>query len=245
MTVFIHIPKTGGTTLNNVVEDAFGHKAWIFSHEGLLYERVNALQPGEVPDIHYLSGHLALSTVKIVLPRISGSVPVRYVTVLREPLNRTFSFYMFLNRVKTAIPHISMMIEGKDFEYFIDAMYDHGEWQLRDAQTWLLCGERSAARAIEVIENEFCLVGVTEHYNAFYRNFRTVINPGLPETLTNYLGKVAPRGQNLALGEKPENWGECVSARTRSRLEQMNAADFTLYQYMLTKHGGLFVGTDI
>lgn len=86
--VFLHLPKTGGTTLHH-------HFSAAFSEEETCPERFSNLQlipPETLARYRYFSGHFNYEQVRM----IPG--PAYVVTVLRDPFERILSTYYFWKR---------------------------------------------------------------------------------------------------------------------------------------------------
>jgi hypothetical protein len=142
LTVFIHIPKTAGTTVIAVMRDNFPldtvkvlgnvfHSVGKVNRGGrspivLLRESGRVL----TRDIHLLGGHIPYG-VHHYLPSDS-----RYVTFLRDPIERTLSHYyrILSSHRKTPLPEFS---EEPSFE----EMATNGEYLYDNLQTRFLSGE--------------------------------------------------------------------------------------------------------
>lgn len=241
--VFVHIPKTAGRTVNEAAKGAGSpFLAMVVNTEEQLEEGLHT--HGDIERIGYIGGHFRLASAERLIFDTMGDVPCEYVSLLREPMERAYSFYLFLLRVKNAIPHVSSAIADRDFDYFLDFMYEHGDWQLRDAQCWLLCGERSSQQAIEAIERRLDLLGITEDFGRFYEALRQFSTFPFPPKAAAQDQNVAPRANSMldvGRGYKPENWRAQISASTTRKLEAMNLEDFALYDYV-QRRGGLIIG---
>lgn len=87
-TMFVHVPKTAGTSLNVLLAVAFGKR--LSPPQSTL-----ALTPHEVSGLdryEMITGHLSGSDIAQYFPQR------RLFTVLREPLSRCLSLYGFLRR---------------------------------------------------------------------------------------------------------------------------------------------------
>src|SRR5262249_170075 len=83
--VFLHHPKTGGTTLHHILMRGF-------DEDEICPERFNGLQhysAGDLARYRYFSGHFDLLSVSL----IPGEKKI--ITMLREPISRLISLYYF------------------------------------------------------------------------------------------------------------------------------------------------------
>src|SRR6476660_672917 len=154
---FVHIDKTGGTTLTSILRRSFGTrhcdirlplaKRHIDGRNH--HARVDAADLRRVERIYRglrgISGHnvKAYSDLQTVRP------DVRYITVLREPTARFRS--QFLNRARCH------SIEG--FERWADDELMHN-WQ-----TKMIAGEPNAQKAIDLLATRFGFVWFTERFD--------------------------------------------------------------------------------
>jgi hypothetical protein len=102
--IHMHIPKTGGTSLNSLVQHGFRNdevfdatvvEADIRNGLGLAtfescQQLLAAYAPGDVRSIRYVSGHLPMGLHRM-FDRSS-----KYFTVIRDPINRAISSFFFL-----------------------------------------------------------------------------------------------------------------------------------------------------
>jgi hypothetical protein len=86
--VFLHLPKTGGTTLHHHFSAAFAPHE-ICPERGPHLDRID---PQQLAAYRYFAGHFVFDQLRL----IPG--PVFIVTVLRPPIDRILSVYHFLKR---------------------------------------------------------------------------------------------------------------------------------------------------
>ncbi len=165
--IFVHLYKTGGTTLNRIIEWEYKlHR--IYSVEPTWwqwsYQKITRWSPPRLARMDVFKGHMPFGLHNL-LPR-----PARYITVLREPVERAISDYYFARRFRPHRHHraaLRMTFE----EYFLEK-HEH------NLQSRILAGPRPdsrelfpsvcnpaiLARARENLTRRFIVVGLTERF---------------------------------------------------------------------------------
>jgi len=87
---FAHIPKTGGTTLQYILAQHLGY-------DEVCPTRFQRIPPDKLKTYRMFSGHL------LYLNRKRIPEPTIRLTILRDPISRTISFFEHLRRVPSAI----------------------------------------------------------------------------------------------------------------------------------------------
>ena len=95
--IFLHVPKTAGTTLNRLIEweyDLFE----MYSIDPVFFKwsaaHLRELSPQRLRKIHVFKGHMLFGLHEI-LPQ-----PATYITVLRDPIERVLSAFYFMRSYK-------------------------------------------------------------------------------------------------------------------------------------------------
>lgn len=116
--VFLHIPRTGGTTLNAVFERFFaGRPQYHTGRPGSSHiedcARFVALPPQRRDQYAYVAGHLEMAVIK--------SIPGRpfVFTFLRDPVARLASLYAFVKRTPSHHMHAWLCKTGASLEAFV------------------------------------------------------------------------------------------------------------------------------
>jgi hypothetical protein len=95
--IFLHLPKTAGTTVNRLIEWEY-RLSEMYSIDPVLFEwsaaHLRKLPPERLKKIRMFKGHLAFGLHE-VLPQ-----PATYITVLRDPVDRVISAYYFMRSYK-------------------------------------------------------------------------------------------------------------------------------------------------
>jgi hypothetical protein len=90
---FIHIPKTAGTTFNNLIHPYLTQLPWC---PLVMFEQLTQRPYDEILQYHLFMGHFHYKILEKILP--PGFISL---TFLREPVSRTISHYRYLMRVET------------------------------------------------------------------------------------------------------------------------------------------------
>jgi hypothetical protein len=164
--IFIHLYKTGGTTLNRIIEWEYRLSRtcsveptwWRWS-----YQRITRWSPERLARMDVFKGHMPFGLHRL-LPSAAS-----YITVLREPVERAISDYYFARRFKPH-PHHRAALRLTLEEYFLQK-HEH------NFQSRILAGPNShelfpsvcdtsifeAAR--ENLARQFVVVGLTERFD--------------------------------------------------------------------------------
>lgn len=176
--IFLHHPRTAGTTLSTTIERLFPPSA-VFPGTlgvrltrrtirvlwgkrrttGQILEEFSSLSEREKGEIRYLHGHLPFG-IHTGLPR-----PGVYVTMLRDPVGRMISLYHFLKRR----PDFGFydQVKGMSLRDFVGEI---GPYAGNNAQVRRISGARLSASltpdTLEIAKSNLCehfvVVGITE-----------------------------------------------------------------------------------
>ena len=95
--IFLHLPKTAGTTLNRLIEWEYPISE-MYSIDPVLFEwsaaHLRKLSPDRLKKIRMFKGHM-LFGLHEALPQ-----PATYITVLRDPVDRVISAFYFMRSYK-------------------------------------------------------------------------------------------------------------------------------------------------
>lgn len=217
MLIFVHVPKTAGTTLQHILRRSFGPRHCY----AMVWQRLLDRDEVDIAPARLLTTE-DIKRIKIVYPNLESiaghrnlawsdlsSIPgVRFYTLLREPTVRTVSEYQ----------HI--YISNKGAEPFSDWIVKE-KWRNTQCQT--ICGKADADAAIAMIKNRFGFVGIQECFDESLILLRKWINH--PDLDIRY--KSENRAKSDAVKKNilsdPENL---------NLLRQANTEDLKLYNYV-------------
>jgi len=114
--IFIHIPKTAGTSMNYVIDRNFTDDQ-IISTSSEKAVQLRDLDDEIVSKIEFVRGHITYGIDRFI-PKES-----KYLCLFRLPGPRIFSFYNFVCRSTTHRLHTSFNKSGFDFGHFLEFAY--------------------------------------------------------------------------------------------------------------------------
>lgn len=190
--VFMHIPKTAGTSFNTLAHSLFPKGATINHIELIPAHRYPALQQ----EYRFISGHLRFGLLK----KYFGSDNTSYFTIVREPYQQLHSHLKwmiqtaanpdeeFFKATNKVIYNLGLKLSRVDFSstdslrYFVDSLDDleaafldnnQTRYFLDDQPRRVIEGDLDKAAANAAL---FDLVGITEEYDSFVDRFKELNN---------------------------------------------------------------------
>jgi hypothetical protein len=150
MIIFLHIPKTAGTSFHFILENSFGASYCHTNHtKGKIFTQADLDFAKRVfPNLQAVAGHnlIAPLSLKVVNPF--------HMTFLREPLSRALSHYQERALINRRL--------GRPVQDFEDALRTDEE--MDNLNVKLMAGERSLDKAKRYLEK--CdFVGLTEKFD--------------------------------------------------------------------------------
>ncbi len=93
--LFLHIPKTAGTTLNNILDENFTRSRILDLYTEDQHRALKEITYDEIEKHDLVRGHVFIADYADIL---DGPVPFQVFTYLRDPVERVLSEYRFLKR---------------------------------------------------------------------------------------------------------------------------------------------------
>jgi hypothetical protein len=219
--IFVHIPKTAGTTINRIIDRQYPAHArhWIKRHN-VGVEEFRALSPTHRAELRLVRGHIPYGLHEYV------HEPVAYFTILRQPIERLISYYYFVQREPEHYLHDYANTQGVTLQRYVESRVS---LQTDNFQTRLIsgiwtdvgygeCDQATLTLAKHNLAEHFAVVGLTERFD------ETLLLLQRAFAWRN----VFYRRLNVTQGRPPR---ETLSAETLAVLQEHNRLDLELYTY--------------
>ena len=216
--VVIHIPKTAGTSLRKIIKNNYDARELFFvydnhpKHHSL--KELRNLNKTEIDKLKIIMGHFPFKRSLFL------SENSRFLTVLREPVERTVSYYH----------HVMTYNNGwkGNKASLLDYLDNSGDQQMVNHQTRVLSGmddpitEKHVEQAIKNMDKYFLHVGISENFSGFVNE------------AGNLLGW---QDKNITYENRSTNRPEVpsFSIYELSRIKEANKHDLALYEYVKSR----------
>lgn len=160
--IHLHIPKTAGVTLRQIVDRQYPPNAILTlqTPETEHWPELHALRIDQEQTVSLIRGHFSYG-IHTLLQR-----PVRYFTLLRDPVERIISLYYYGLEGRSKWIHERIRQDNMTLADFAAGDFP----QTNNHQTRLISGDpeggpESLSRAMENLECHFDVVGVSERFD--------------------------------------------------------------------------------
>ncbi len=217
--IFLHIPKTAGTTLRSILMRQYSDGKVCLIYDGddnpfISTEEFNAFTDDKKSSYDAIMGHLTFG-LHHMLPK---ELKYTYAAIIRDPVKRVLSLYNhFINNQFKDSGHSIL-----DFIADRNAQFDNHQVRILSGKhaPFGKCSEMMLNAAIKNLSKKFSLVGITEMFE---------------ETLflaNKLLGWKAVPYANKNIGKNMSNPAPDVhDDSVINRIKEYNSLDIKLYEY--------------
>jgi hypothetical protein len=227
--IFLHIPKTAGTTLQQIMERHYSMDRIYYVHADRVGEAIVELESfseEKKRKIQLIKGHIGFGLHQF-LPQ-----PCTYFTLLRDPIKRIISHYYHVLRMPDHYLHETVTQHNMDLKTFVCSGIS---LELDNCQTRLMAASQGdenekikfgcmTSDILEVakqnLQNHFSVVGTMEEFDQTL----LLLQKKLGWNNIYYGRKNTGKNQTTQKSE--------ISTGTLAAIEQQNALDIELYQFV-------------
>ncbi len=223
--IHLHIPKTGGTTLRDIIQRQYRAKKILMIPK--LEESENILKEvstSQINQLKLIQGHLKYGIHNHFHRR------VKYFAIIRDPINRVLSTYYYVLSQKNNPQNLSTSNNQMTIYDFVQSGVNpfliNGQTKLISGKTGnidnpIIESEELFSLAKENIENDFLFLGITEMFD------ETIL------ILKNMLGWHMPYYSIANRTKKKPNY-DAVNPTIISFIKEHNQLDIKLYNITKT-----------
>ena len=223
--IHLHIPKTGGTTLRDIIQRQYRSEKILMIPK--LEESENILKEvstSQINQLKLIQGHLKYGIHNHFHRR------AKYFAIIRDPINRVLSTYYYVLSQKNNPQNLSTSNNQMTIYDFVQSGINpfliNGQTQLISGKTGdidnpIIESEELFSLAKENIENDFLFLGITEMFD------ETIL------ILKNMLGWHMPYYSIANRTKKKPNY-DAVNPTIISFIKEHNQLDIKLYNITKT-----------
>lgn len=225
MNLFLHIPKSAGSTLRYIIKEKYKGNFGVVNWHWTLWKNKDYLKQNfdfsKLSENQIVYGHFNYGLHEFL------NQEVQYFTILRDPFKRVQSGYFHILRDAHSAYHFK--IKNMSFDEYLGSQLildvDNGQVRrisgIGDEVPFGELTEQHYNKAIQNIEDHFLFVGLTENFNASLYLLSKLMNWKSPYYWTQNKGKNKKQ--------------ELINANDKQKAIDLNKWDYKLYDYCKQK----------
>lgn len=215
MLIYVHIPKTAGSTMKSLLQRNFGRRFFGFYTDRrgkfLTDDELIQLVRQMYPAKEVLGGH----DIRPLQEKSVQGIDLRYVTFIRHPFSRAISLYYFEKKHSVG-SHISQ----KSFREYVKQRPTHDR-AISNWQSFNISSRGSFEHAKELLD-DFLMVGVVERFDLSLILLQECLG-------ADYFHHIGYTIQNVS--KNKHYYIDNLPADIREELTYLNREDLKLYEY--------------
>ncbi len=239
MIIFNHIPRTGGTKINLLLQDRLPQRSLVITQAYEPNEAVLEVMRSSDRE-WFIGGHLGFMHLPNILPNLHPQDCL--FSVVRAPASRALSLYYLCLRSPDWLPTLAPIAEKTGFSNFLAAALDLGILQ-PNQQCRLLSGSPDFSQTREIIGKHYALVGLHSSYDTFLARLHSLLQPALPGLTIDdkRINAAYHQGSDLNGWQPQRPIHDLLDRSDIQRLENTNDQDCALVEYIGAQHTALLL----
>jgi 4-hydroxybenzoate polyprenyltransferase len=220
--IFLHIPKTAGTTFHNILDKQFAPEnvftIQVIDDAHTNIDKFTSLPKSKRKKIHLLKGHMNFGLHEYMIGE------TKYITLLRDPRERIISFYYYV--LQNPNLELFTLIKSNNWSLH-DFVANVDMKELNNAQLKLISGiedneEVMMEKAIENINNHFSFVGITEYFDESLKRLQKIYGWDISEYISHKVNDSRPKLDD-------------IDPKTIKLIDEKNHGDILFYEKIKTE----------